>query len=584
MEDFQYLGFSQFSGSDFTQTRYTGPTFYLRPICPICDSCYRYLFCSQCVKGGEIYSSKSDGSMSYVALACQIKLNNRILSELSSKVLELSNLKSSLNGHDSLFALKEEIRTVQEAIRLLRNFISEKRCKLSTLRAKIRACRDTKRELGQNFSRLQAHMKYVDKVVESTFSTFTKISAHLYKLRKESIRELFQRFLPLKIATSPTDLDKIFGTPLNMDSRLLSVPEPTISSHAALTHMLLAQRTMAQILDIWTPLDTQRLFRLNIFDNDSPLRDSVTHVYRIVGQVIQLICEVSVHITLSPSSDPLNLQVALSTKELREQNRPLLTLHLLAEAFQHDLMKSQLFDGPYYLLQDDIFSSIGYELALCPRSLKGQFNPSTVLIRRANEGRARPGAPATQEAAIGNHVKHDVNGDASELTLMDWEIISRDSGRALLGVFARSTIMSARREYVQVFGRKKSATAVALCKAGNGVIRVNGRPLALLQPEPLLPKVMEPIMLIGQDRFEHLDIRIRVSGGGRVAQVYAIRQALAKAVIAYHQKFVDEFSRKALKDTLAEFDKTLVVADPRHCEPKKFGGPGARARYQKSYR
>ncbi|CDS40617.1 40S ribosomal protein S16 [Echinococcus multilocularis] len=513
---------------------------------------------------------------------------------MRERVLELSNLKSSLNGHDSLFALKVETRTVQEAIRLLRNVISEKRCKLSILRAKIRACRDTKRELGQNFSRLQAHMKYVDKVVESTFSTFTKISAHLYKLRKEGIRELFQRFLPLKIATSPTDLDKIFGTPLNMDSRLLSVPEPTISSHAALTHMLLAQRTMAQILDIWTPLDTQRLFRLNIFDNDSPLRDSVTHVYRIVGQVIQLICEVSVHITLSPSSDPLNLQVALSTKELREQNRPLLTLHLLAEAFQHDLMKSQLFDGPYYLLRDDIFSSIGYEIALYPRSLKGQFNPSTVLIRRANEGRARPGAPTTLEAAIGNHVKHDVNGDASELTLMDWEIISlkfsvfifclNEPDRALLGVFARSTIMSARKEYVQVFGRKKSATAVALCKAGNGMIRVNGRPLALLQPEPLLPKVMEPIMLIGQDRFEHLDIRIRVSGGGRVAQVYAIRQALAKAVIAYHQKFVDEFSRKALKDTLAEFDKTLVVADPRHCEPKKFGGPGARARYQKSYR
>ncbi|KAL5112217.1 40S ribosomal protein S16 [Taenia crassiceps] len=108
--------------------------------------------------------------------------------------------------------------------------------------------------------------------------------------------------------------------------------------------------------------------------------------------------------------------------------------------------------------------------------------------------------------------------------------------------------MSVRKEYVQVFGRK----------SGNGMIRVNGRPLALLQPEPLLPKVMEPIMLIGQDRFEHLDIRIR--------------------------KFVDEFSRKALKDTLAEFDRTLVVADPRHCEPKKFGGPGARARYQKSYR
>jgi hypothetical protein len=28
----------------------------------------------------------------------------------------------------------------------------------------------------------------------------------------------------------------------------------------------------------------------------------------------------------------------------------------------------------------------------------------------------------------------------------------------------------------------------------------------------------------------------------------------------------------------------LLVADPRRCEPKKFGGRGARARFQKSYR
>jgi len=47
---------------------------------------------------------------------------------------------------------------------------------------------------------------------------------------------------------------------------------------------------------------------------------------------------------------------------------------------------------------------------------------------------------------------------------------------------------------------------------------------------------------------------------------------------------VDEQSKKAIKDILIQFDRTLLVADPRKCESKKFGGPGARARYQKSYR
>lgn len=64
----------------------------------------------------------------------------------------------------------------------------------------------------------------------------------------------------------------------------------------------------------------------------------------------------------------------------------------------------------------------------------------------------------------------------------------------------------------------------------------------------------------------------------------AVRQAIAKAIVAYYQKFVDEQSKKELKDTLLSYDRTLLVADPRRMEPKKFGGRGARARFQKSYR
>ncbi len=47
---------------------------------------------------------------------------------------------------------------------------------------------------------------------------------------------------------------------------------------------------------------------------------------------------------------------------------------------------------------------------------------------------------------------------------------------------------------------------------------------------------------------------------------------------------VDEASKKEVKDILLAYDRTLLVADPRRAEPKKYGGPGARGRYQKSYR
>eukprot|EP00343_Euplotes_focardii_P004132 CAMPEP_0205814950 /NCGR_PEP_ID=MMETSP0205-20121125/20369_1 /ASSEMBLY_ACC=CAM_ASM_000278 /TAXON_ID=36767 /ORGANISM="Euplotes focardii, Strain TN1" /LENGTH=79 /DNA_ID=CAMNT_0053100071 /DNA_START=509 /DNA_END=748 /DNA_ORIENTATION=- len=79
-------------------------------------------------------------------------------------------------------------------------------------------------------------------------------------------------------------------------------------------------------------------------------------------------------------------------------------------------------------------------------------------------------------------------------------------------------------------------------------------------------------------------MRIRVRGGGSSNQIFAIRQAMAKALLAYYQKFEDEQSKRELKDLFLQYDRNLLVSDYRRCEPKKFGGKGARSRFQKSYR
>lgn len=131
---------------------------------------------------------------------------------------------------------------------------------------------------------------------------------------------------------------------------------------------------------------------------------------------------------------------------------------------------------------------------------------------------------------------------------------------------------------------QKTSVAVAYVKRGKGEIRLNGAPLDVIQPDTLRWKIMEPILLLGKQRFSNVDIRLRVKGGGRVTQSYALRQAIAKGLVAFYQKYVDEQSKNEIKNILLSYDRTLIVADPRRCEPKKFGGPGARARYQKSYR
>jgi small subunit ribosomal protein S16e len=139
-------------------------------------------------------------------------------------------------------------------------------------------------------------------------------------------------------------------------------------------------------------------------------------------------------------------------------------------------------------------------------------------------------------------------------------------------------------QLVQTFGRKKNAVAVATVRPGKGSVRVNNSPLSVLEPTILRQKVYEPILLIGTSKFAKLDIRIRVRGGGYTSQIYAIRQSIARGIVAYHQKYVDEQSKRQIKELLIEYDRSLLVADSRRCETKKFGGSGARARRQKSYR
>lgn len=152
---------------------------------------------------------------------------------------------------------------------------------------------------------------------------------------------------------------------------------------------------------------------------------------------------------------------------------------------------------------------------------------------------------------------------------------------------------------VQTFGKKKvrvqvskerdhvahvpsqTATAVAHAREGKGMIRVNGSPVNLVQPEIMRYKIYEPILVLGEDKFQSIDIRVRVKGGGHISQIYAIRQAIAKAVVAYYAKYFDAYSALELKKTLVAYDRTLLIADPRRMEPKKFGGQGARARRQK---
>merc|ERR1712071_43146 len=132
---------------------------------------------------------------------------------------------------------------------------------------------------------------------------------------------------------------------------------------------------------------------------------------------------------------------------------------------------------------------------------------------------------------------------------------------------------------VQVFGRKKTATAVAYCKRGHGLIKVNGRPLSIIEPRLLQYKLYEPILLLGKDRFAGVDIRIKVKGGGHLPRCTLSDKPSPNPWLPTTRNMLMKPPNRKSRIFLSTLT-AVCFADPRRCEAKKFGGPGARARYQ----
>ena len=125
-------------------------------------------------------------------------------------------------------------------------------------------------------------------------------------------------------------------------------------------------------------------------------------------------------------------------------------------------------------------------------------------------------------------------------------------------------------------GKRKTSLAKATVRDGTGRIRINGIPLEVHQPELARMRIIEPLILFGEG-WKRFDIKIRVKGGGFMSQADAVRMAIATGLIRMSQDF-------EARSKMIEHDRTMLVGDPRRTEPKKFGGPSARSRYQKSYR
>lgn len=121
-------------------------------------------------------------------------------------------------------------------------------------------------------------------------------------------------------------------------------------------------------------------------------------------------------------------------------------------------------------------------------------------------------------------------------------------------------------------GKRKTSVARVWLRPGNGTMIINKRAAKeYLSREADRLLVEEPLKRT--DMLDKFSILVNVKGGGISGQAGAIRHGISKALVSFNQDL-----REPLKKA------GFLTRDSRMKERKKYGQPGARARFQYSKR
>jgi len=132
-------------------------------------------------------------------------------------------------------------------------------------------------------------------------------------------------------------------------------------------------------------------------------------------------------------------------------------------------------------------------------------------------------------------------------------------------------MMASQWEY-QAVGKRKTSTARVWLKTGSGQISVNKRKMEDYFGRKVLQMVIQQPFELTQT-LNQFDVFANVRGGGLSGQAEAIRHGITKALLQYNPEL-----RLTLKKA------GYITRDARMVERKKYGRPGARARFQYSKR
>jgi small subunit ribosomal protein S9 len=121
-------------------------------------------------------------------------------------------------------------------------------------------------------------------------------------------------------------------------------------------------------------------------------------------------------------------------------------------------------------------------------------------------------------------------------------------------------------------GKRKTSVARVWMSPGSGQMKINKKPFEqYVSRESDRMLILEPLK--ATDLLNRFDMYVNVRGGGISGQAGAIRHGISRALVS-----MDPELRAPLKK------QGFLTRDSRMKERKKYGQPGARARFQYSKR
>ncbi len=121
-------------------------------------------------------------------------------------------------------------------------------------------------------------------------------------------------------------------------------------------------------------------------------------------------------------------------------------------------------------------------------------------------------------------------------------------------------------------GRRKSSVARVILRPGKGDFIVNRKSLEQYFTTPT-SRLMVRQPLLATETSDKFDVLVIAHGGGLTGQAGAVKLGIARALVDFNNEL-----RGKLKSM------GFLTRDPRAHERKKYGRPGARARFQFSKR